>query len=399
MDIARRKLLQGAGLAAMGAAAGAMIGMPPRVAFGQNAKIKIGAMLPFTGTYAALGEAGLNGLKLAIEQAGGKLGGREVEIVTLDDESDPGRAPANATKLIKSDAVDILYGTVHSGVAMGMVKVARETKTLLVIPNAGVGAATGPLCAPNIFRTSMSMWQDAHPMGKVAYEKGYRKVVSITWKYGAGEESVAAFKEGFESRGGKVTKEIFVPFPNVEFQANLAEIAAEKPDAVFCFFAGGGAVKFVKDYAAAGLKQSIPLLGSGFLTEGTTAAQGDAAEGVLTTLHYADTLDLPTNKTFRAAYLKAFGKEADLYAVQGYDAGQLLNVGLTAAKGDIEARDALYKAMENAQLDSPRGMVGFSAAHNPIQDIYLREVKNGQNVVVRIAASAVADPARGCKMT
>lgn len=396
MEFDRRKLLQGGAAAA---ALGVMTGGLPRIAFGQAAKIKIGAMLPFTGTYAALGEAGLNGLKLAIAASGGKLGGREVEIITLDDESDPGRAPANASKLIKSDGVDVLYGTVHSGVAMGMVKVARETKTLLVIPNAGVGAATGPLCAPNIFRSSMTMWQDAHPMGKVAWDRGYRKVVSITWKYGAGEESIAAFKEGFEALGGKVTKEILAPFPSVEFQANLAEIAAEKPDAVFCFFAGGGAVKFVKDYAAAGLKQTIPLLGSGFLTEGTTQAQGDAAEGVLTTLHYADTLDLPANHAFRADYKKAFGKEADLYAVQGFDAGQMLNIGLTAVKGDMSAKAELYAAMEKAQFTSPRGKLGFSPSHNPVQDIYLREVRNGQNVVIGVAAAAVADPARGCKMT
>lgn len=399
MDITRRIMMQ-SGAAALGLSTLSVAAVSlPRMAFAQNAKLKIGAMLPFTGTYAALGEAGLNGLKLAIAQSGGMLGGREVEIITLDDESDPGRAPANATKLIKSNGVDVLYGTVHSGVAMGMVKVARETGTLLVIPNAGAGAPTGPLCAPNIFRTSMTMWQDAHPMGKVAYDKGYRKVVSMTWKYGAGEESIAAFKEGFEALGGKVIKEIMAPFPSVEFQANLAEIAAERPDAVFCFFAGGGAVKFVKDYAAAGLKQSIPLLGSGFLTEGTIDAQGDAAEGLLTTLHYADGLDLPANKSFRAEYKKAFGKEADLYAVQGYDAGLLLNVGLTAVKGDMSAKAALYAAMQHAQIDSPRGKVSFSAAHNPIQDIYLRQVKNGQNEVVSVAAKAVADPARGCKLT
>ena len=393
MSISRRKLLHAGGGAVAALAAGL-----PRFAIGQSAKLKIGAMLPFSGTYAALGEAGINGLRLAIAQGGGRLGGREVEIVTLDDESDPGRAPANANRLIKADGVDVLYGTVHSGVVMGMVKVARETGALLVIPNAGAGAATGPLCAPNIFRTSMTMWQDAHPMGKVAYDKGYRKAVSITWKYGAGEESIAAFKEGFEALGGKVAKEILVPFPNVEFQANLAEIAAEKPDVVFTFFAGGGAVKFVKDYAAAGLRQSIALLGSGFLTEGTTEAQGEAAEGLLTTLHYADSLDNPANKAFRAAYKPAVGKEADLYAVQGFDAGRLLDIGIGGVRGDLGARAELYAAMEKAAFDSPRGRISFSPAHNPVQDIYLRQVRNGQNQVISVAATAVADPARGCKM-
>lgn len=394
MTVSRRNVLQYGSMAGLTLAASSL----PRFAIGQTAKIKIGVMLPFTGTYAALGEQGLNGLKLALQANGNRLGGREVEIVTLDDEADPARAPANATKLIKGDNVDVLYGTVHSGVVMGMVKVARENDTLLVIPNAGAGAATGPMCAPNIFRTSFSNWQPAFPMGKVAYDKGYRTAVVMSWKYGAGEESTGGFKEGFEALGGKVVKEIFVPFPDVEFQANLAEIAATKPDCVYVFFAGGGAVKFVKDYAAAGLKQSIPLLGAGFLTEGTLEAQGEAAEGLLTTLHYADGLDLPTNKKFRADYKKAFGKEADLYGVQAYDSGMLLVTGFGAVKGDTRAKAELYAAMGKTVLDSPRGPISFSASHNPIQDIYLRQVKKGQNVVLGVAQKAVADPARGCKM-
>lgn len=398
MTIDRRTFLRAGGAAGALAAFGAVTGLPGRVALADATKLRIGVMMPFTGTYAALGEAGLNGLKLALAERGDRLGGRAVELVTLDDEADPARAPANASKLVKNDGVDVLYGTVHSGVAMGMVKVARETGTPLIIPNAGAAAATGPLCASNIFRTSFTNWQPAFPMGKVAHDRGYRKVVSITWKYGAGEEAIAGFKEAFEAAGGTVVKEILVPFPTVEFQANLAEIAALKPDAVFTFFAGGGAVKFVKDYAAAGLKDNIPLLGSGFLTEGTLAAQGAAAEGLLTTLHYADTLDNPANARFRAAYQKAFGKEADIYGVQGYDAGLLLAAGLDAVKGDTGAKAALYTAMEMAAIDSPRGALTFSRAHNPVQDIYLREVRGGQNVVLGVAASKLADPARGCKL-
>ncbi len=394
MTLNRRNMLKA------GAATGAamMTGLPYRVAIGNTAKIKIGAMMSFTGTYAPLAEAGVNGLKLAIQMQGGRLGGREVEIVTLDDEAEPARAPANVMKLLKSDGVDVLFGPVHSGVALAMAKISRETNTPLIIPNAGVAALTGALCAPNIFRTSFTLWQPAFPMGRIAYDKGYRTAIGVSWKYGAGEESLAAFRESFEAAGGKVIKDILVPFPNVEFQANLAEIAALKPDAVFVFFAGGGAVKFVKDYAAAGLKTSIPLLGSGFLTEGTLDAQGADAEGILTTLHYADSLDTPANAAFREGYKASFGKEADIYGVQGYDAGLLLGEGLAAVKGDIGARDALYAAMGKAVIASPRGTMGFSPSHNPIQDIYLRQVRGGQNVVIGVAASALADPARGCRM-
>ena len=168
------------------------------------------------------------------------------------------------------------------------------------------------------------------------WPKGHKKAVTITWKYAAGDEMVRGFKEAFEKGGGKVTKELNLPFPNVEFQALLTEIAAAKPDAVFAFFAGGGAVKFVKDYAAAGLKKGIPLYGTGFLTDGTLEAQGADADGVLTTLHYADALNTPRDNAFRLAYVKAYKLQPDVYAVQGYDAAQMLGIGLAAVKGDIK---------------------------------------------------------------
>ena len=139
-------------------------------------------------------------------------------------------------------------------------------------------------------------------MGKVLAERGVKNVVTLTWKYAAGDESVNGFKDAFTKGGGKIVKEMTLPFPNVEFQPLLTEIASLKPDAVYVFFAGGGAAKFLKDYQAAGLKGKIPLYGSGFLTDGILEAAGDAAEGIETTLHYGDALDTPRNKAFRAAY-------------------------------------------------------------------------------------------------
>src|SRR5207237_6469864 len=161
---------------------------------------------------------------------------------------------------------------------MGMVNIAKEAGTLMIIPNAGLDAATGALCAPNIFRTSFSNWQPSYPMGKVLAERGIRNVVTFAWKYGAGEEATAGFTEGFIKAGGKSVRGLWIPFPNVEFQALLTEIASIKPDAVFVFFAGGGAAKLIKDYAAAGLGKQIPLLGSGFLTDGALHALEVPAE-------------------------------------------------------------------------------------------------------------------------
>jgi len=379
------------------AAAAAVLAAPPAQAQ-STGKLKVGLMLPYTGTFAALGNAIENGFRLRVAESGGKLAGREIEFVKVDDESDPAKATDNVNKLVKRDNVDVLVGTVHSGVAMAMAKVAKDSGTLLIVPNAGADAVTGPMCAPNIFRSSFSNWQPGYAMGEVVAKKGHKKVVTITWKYAAGDESVKGFKEAFEKGGGTVVKELNLPFPNVEFQALLTEIAATKPDAVYTFFAGGGAVKFVKDYAAAGLKRSIPLYGAGFLTDGTLEAQGADADGLLTTLHYADSLDTPRDKAFRLAYAKAYKLQPDVYAVQGYDAAQMLGIGLAAVKGDLSKKAEFAAAIRGAKIDSPRGAFKLSASNNPVQDIYLRQVSGKENKVIGVASKALADPGRGCKM-
>jgi len=361
-------------------------------------KLKVGLMLPYTGTYASLGTAIENGFRLYVTEQGGKIGGREIEYVKVDDESDPSKATDNVNKLVKRDHVDVLVGSVHSGVAMAMAKVAKDTNTLLIVPNAGADAVTGSMCAPNIFRSSFTNWQPAFAMGEVAAKKGAKRAVTITHKYAAGDESVHGFREGFEKGGGQVIKDLSVPFPSVEFQALLTEIAALKPDVVYTFFAGGAAVKFVKDYAAAGLKKSIPLYGAGFLTDGTLDAQGVDAADLLTTLHYADSLNTPRDNAFRLAYAKTYKLQPDVYAVQGYDAAQILSIGTNAVKGDLNKKAEFAAAVEKTKIDSPRGPFMLSRSHNPVQDIYLRQVVGKENKMLNVASKALADPARGCKM-
>jgi branched-chain amino acid transport system substrate-binding protein len=391
-----RRLVLSRSAALIGAASTGLL--LPTLARAQGAKLRVGLMLPYTGAFAQLGMAIENGFRLAIDEQGGKLGGREIEFFKVDDESEPSKGIENASKLVQRDKVDVLIGTVHSGVQMGIHKVARDTGVLNLIPNAGVHVATRAQCAPNVFRTSFSNSQPTRALGKVMVDKGHKKAVWITWKYAAGDEAFEGFKEGYTAAGGTIIKELGLPFPNVEFQALLTEIAALKPDAVACFFAGGGAPKFMRDYAAAGLKGRIPLYGSGFLTEGVLEAAGPAADGVMTTLHYGDGIETPRNKAFRLAYAKTFKLQPDVYAVQGYDTGLLLMHGANAVKGDLNNKAALYKAMETVTVDSPRGKWTMSKSHNPVQDIYLRVVENKENKVVGVASKALADSGAGCRM-
>jgi branched-chain amino acid transport system substrate-binding protein len=393
-NLSRRRLLKIAGAGA------ASLALPfARPALAQAGPIKVGVMLPYSGTFAQLGEAITNAMELYVKSKGGSLAGRTLQFIKVDDESAPPKGPALAAKLVQGEKVDILIGTVHSGVALAMSKVAREEGVPTIIPNAGATALTRALCAKNVFRTSFTNTQVGLATGRAMAEAGIKKVVTCAWKYAAGDEFVAGFAETFHLGGGQVVKSIDVPFPNVEFQSALAEIASIKPEAVYVFFAGGGAAKFVKDYAGANLKATVPLWGSGFLTDGVEKAIVGAGDGVKTVLHYVDDLDNPENKAFRAAYRGAYNKDADVYAVQGWDTMQLLEIGLKAVAGDVKKRDQLNAAMSKASFASPRGPFRLSAANNPIQNFYLREYKNGTNVLIKTAVADYADPGTGCRLS
>ena len=388
--LSRRRLLA---LTGAGAAAAAFPFVRPALA--QGGPLKVGLLLPYSGTYAQLGEAITRAIELYVKQKGGALGGRQITFVKLDDESAPPKGAENTTKLVEGEKVDVLMGTVHSGVAMAMAKIAREAGITTIIPNAGADILTRQQCAKNIFRSSFTNGQVGLATGKAMADAGIKQAVSLTWKYAAGDESVGGFKDTFTSAGGKVLKEIAVPFPDVEFQSALAEIASLKPDAVYSFFAGGGAAKYIKDYAAA--KLGIPLWGPGFLTDGVEAAVGSAGDGVKTVLHYADDVDNPENKKFRADYQAAYNAAADVYAVQGWDAAQLLDVGLKAVGGDVSKRDAMHAAMSQASFKSPRGPFKLSS-NNPVQNFYLRELKGGKNTLVKTAVTEFADSGTGCRL-
>ncbi|MDO9219179.1 MAG: ABC transporter substrate-binding protein [Lacisediminimonas sp.] len=382
-----------------GTAAFAAVGglMPVQTLAQSSEKLRIGMMLPATGTFATLGDAVIRGFKQCVDENGGKFAGRELEFFHVDDESNPSKAPENVNRLIQRDKVDLLVGTVHSGVALAMSRVVRANDTPWMIPVSMSNEFTGALCAPNVFRTGFTTWQTNYPMGKILVDAGYKKIVHLSWNYLTAQENLAGFKAGLEAAGGKLFKDLWVPFPSVEFQAMLTELASIKPDVVVAWFPGASAVKWFKDYAAAGLR-NIPMYGNGHLTEGILHATNGEAEGVHTVFPYADGLDNPKDKAFRAGYMKRYNAVADTNSVTGYDSAQLFKAGLEAVKGDIKNKKGLIAGMEAARIDSPRGQWTLSKAHNPIQDFYLRKVVGKENRVVRVAAKALADPATGCKM-
>ena len=316
----------------------------PQIARAQGDKVRVGLMLPYTGTFAQLGVAIENGVRMAINEKGGKLGGREIEWFKVDDESEPSKGVENANRLVQRDKVDVLIGTVHSGVQMGIQKVARDSGVLNLIPNAGVHAATRALCAPNVFRTSFTNSQPTLALGKAMVDKGHKQG-RVDHLEVRGRRRGLRGLQGKLHQGGRHHRQgagPALPQRGVPGAAHRDRLAAARCGGLFLCRRRRGQVH--PRLRGRGPEGPIPLYGSGFLTEGVLDAAGPAADGIITTMHYSDSLDTPRNKQFRLAYATTFRSQPDVYAVQGYDTGQLLVQGAAAVKGDLNNKQALYKA-------------------------------------------------------
>lgn len=353
--------------------------------------VKIGLLVPLSGVYAPLGEDMRDGFQLYLDEHGGKLGGRAIEVVSADEGETPQTGVPAAQKLVSQDQVTAVVGVVSSATALGLRDFFHESKKPLLIANAGANDITGARKSDYIWRTSFSNGKVAAALGPAVAKEAKGGVYLIAADYAAGREMVAGFRKTFEAAGGKVAGEEYTPFGKTQdFQPFLSTIRGSKAGAVYAFYAGAEAVSFVKQYQQFGLAKGTPLYGAGFLTEGgVLAAQGEAAVGVKTSLHYSAELDTPRNKEFVAAYRKAYNEAPTVYAVQAYDAAAALDKALAKGTGG----DELVKALGGiGPIDSPRGQWSFDADHDAQQTYYLREVRSNAGAVVNAVVGELAAP-------
>lgn len=342
----------------------------------KSGPVKVGLSVPLSGVYAALGEDMKRGFDLYLKQKDQKLGGHKVTVVSADEGETPQTGVPATTKLVTQDKVSAVVGIVNSATALGLRDTFIRSKVPLILANAGADGATSPV-SPYVWRTAFTNGGVGEALGsQVADEVAGDSVYLMGADYAAGRESVGGFKSSFEKAGGKVAGETYTPFGKTsDFQPYLSKIRQSGAKAVYAFYAGAEAVNFVKQFSAFGLSKDVQLHGAGFLTEGgALAAQGAAAEGVRTSLHYSDQLDNATNAEFVKAYEAAYKEAPTVYAVQAYDAAAALDKAL--GKADGTSGEDIAKALGAVgEIDSPRGKWSFDKTHSPAQTYYLREVK------------------------
>jgi branched-chain amino acid transport system substrate-binding protein len=361
-------------LAAIAAAAFASSGMAAD-------KIRVGFISTLSGPSAALGVDIRDGFQLAVKLNGGRLGGLPTEVLVGDDQFKPEVGRQLAEKNVRLDKVNFLTGMVFSNIMLASVPVAFENKVIYVSPNAAPSPLAGKQCNPYLFVASWPNDAYHEAAGQHATNRGYKNTYLIAPNYQAGKDSLAGFKRYYK---GNVAAEVYTQLGQLDYSAELAQVRAAKPDALYIFLPGGMGINFIKQFVAAGLSKDVPLIVPGFGSDQDIIRPvGEAMLGLFDTAHWAPDFDNPANKKFVAAFEKEYKRIPSVFAAQGYDTALLIDAAVRDVKGKVEDVEAVRKAMKAAKFESVRGAFKFNRNQMPIQNYYLRVVaKDNQGRIV-----------------
>ncbi|HVZ50413.1 MAG TPA: ABC transporter substrate-binding protein [Pseudolabrys sp.] len=354
----------------------------------QQKSIKIGFVSTFSGPVAVIGNDMRNAFELALDHMGRKMGGLPVEVIYEDDTIKPEVGKQKTEKLIESDKVDFLTGYIWSNVMLASIKPIVDSKTFVVIANAGAGQIAGELCSPYSFSTSWTNDQNPRAVAEYMNKKGIKSVYLIGPNYAAGKENLGGLKAAFK---GKVVGEDYTKWPDqLDFSAELSKARAANPDAIYTFYPGAAGVQFLNQYAQAGLKGKIPLYTTFTVDSLSLPRQKDAAVGVIGALQWGADLPNDANKKFVKDFEAKYKTEPSFYAAQAYDAANLIASAVAAVKGNVSDKKAVEAALKKADFKSVRGAFKFGNNHYPIQNFYMQEVvKTGDKYGLKTFATAV----------
>jgi len=388
--IGRRRFLAGA--------AGTAVALKAPAVLSQSTKpVRIGILNTFTGINAAPSDTNLKAMNLYFETRNWTVAGRKIELVQEDDQFNPQIGLQKIRKLVESDHVDLVCGPQASNVAVAVLNYCKSSKTIILVW-AGTDSITWER-VPNLYRPGLTSWQLCTPMAEWEYENIAKEMVLIGADFAAGHDVMLEYKRTFVPKGGKILKEIYPPLGAGDYSPYLTDISSISPPAVYCFFTGTDAVRFVRQFSELGLSKKVKLTGFAPLADGSTIpGEGEAALGVLTPEIYIDTLDNAANKAFVAEYRAKYNAYPDTFSAYGVDTARVIDMALTAVGGDTTDKDKLLDAIGKVSFDSPRGPFRFDPeTHNPIQNVYISEVAKVDGrltQVVHATIKEVRDPSQ-----
>ena len=361
----------------------------PTAAWAQKGPIKIGFLLPTTGPLSANGKDMINGLEMFLEEQKSRLAGREINLIIEDDAAVPATGLTKTRSLVEGQGINLFLGPLSAAVGYAVAAYLHEKKVASIYPVVSSEDITQRKRSAYIVRTGWSSAQPSHPFGQWVYQSmKYRKIAMIGYDFAFGWEVAAGFQRTFEEAGGQILQKLWPPLGTADFGPYLAQLKRDV-DAIYAVFSGADALRFTKQYQDAGLKDRLPLVGGGTLTdEHVLRTMGDESLGIVTALHYSAALDTPANKKFAQAYEAKYKQIPSYYSEATYVTGIIVKAALETTGGDIEDTNKFLAAIRKVDLsDVPRGPVKFDEYGNPIENIYVRKVERVggrlQNTVIQ----------------
>jgi branched-chain amino acid transport system substrate-binding protein len=349
--------------------------------------LTIGMITTLSGPGAGLGIDIRDAFNLALEDLGGKLGEFDAKVIEVDDQQKPDVAVQLTERLLSRDGADIITGTVWSNLALAMLPAVARAEKIYISPNAGPSQLAGSQCNRNFFNTAFQNDAVHEATGKLVADAGIERVWLMAPNYPAGQDALRGFRRAYDASGGEVMDEVYTQLGQLDYAAEIADIQAARPDAVYFFYPGGMGINFLKQWAQAGVGAEVKLYASAFsVSQDILPAVGDAALGVESAAHWSPDLDAGLNQQFVAAFRDKYGRLPSLYAAQGYDTALFIDAAMEAAGS--KDTDALIQALEQAEVEGTRGLVRLNTNHFPIQNFYRREV-------VKNDAGALTNQIRG----
>ena len=345
-------------------AAGALLLAPALV---QAETVRVGFMTTLTGGGSIIGKTQKDAFELGLEHVNGKIGGLDTAVFIEDTQRKPDVAKQLANRMIKKDRVQFVTGIIWSNLLGAVYKSVTRSDAFLISANAGSSVPAGEQCSENFFSVSFQNDQVPEAMGKYMQGKGIDNVYLMAPNYQAGKDMLVGFNRRFS---GNVVGQVFTKLGQKDYQAEISQLRAANPDALFIFLPGGMGINFVKQYAQAGLK--IPLYSAYTVDAISAPILKEAALGTLGAQHWSPDLDNPTNKKFVSSFRAKYGYTPAFYAAQAYDLVLFLDAAVKAA-GGVDDKDKLRAAMRKYDFPNTRGKMALNNNHLPIQNFYLRE--------------------------
>jgi branched-chain amino acid transport system substrate-binding protein len=365
--LSRRTLLTGTA-----AGAAAALARFPAPAVAQAAPFKIGLLTVKTGPLAQGGIQMEQGALTYLKEKNFTLGGRKVEFVSADTGGNPAGAKTKAQELVERDKVDVILGPLAAFELYAINEYVAQQK----MPTLSLAAAdnlTQRTPNPYLLRASATSSQAMHPMGHyAATQLKLKRVVTIVEDFAFGYEQMGGFQAAFQKDGGCVVNKLWPPIVTPDYTPYIAQIS--DCDGVCQGFAGSNPLRFMKQYAGAGLKYPV-VTGETGADDALLKSFGPEAIGLVSSCPYTLDLGNEANERFVSEIMKNYNVIPGFYAAGLYVNCQVVDAGLKAAGGDAGDKQKFMAALKSVSLtDTPRGPIKFDHLNNVIGNFYIRRI-------------------------